>query len=98
MDTSFIKGIIPPILTPIKEDESLDEQALRNLIEFIIEGGCSGILAFGSNGEFYMMEEDEMEAALVVMLDQIAGRIPLYMGVGNIRTSKCIRLAQMGVR
>jgi 4-hydroxy-tetrahydrodipicolinate synthase len=98
MDTSFIKGIIPPILTPIKEDESLDEQALRNLIEFIIEGGCSGILAFGSNGEFYMMEEDEMEAALEVMLDQIAGRIPLYMGVGNIRTSKCIRLAQMGVR
>ncbi len=98
MDTSFIKGIIPPIVTPIKEDETLDEAALRNLIDFIIEGGCSGILAFGSNGEFYMMEEEEMERALAVMLDQVDGRVPLYMGVGNIRTSKCIRLAQMGAR
>ncbi len=96
MDTSFIKGIIPPIVTPIKEDETLDEAALRNLIDFIIEGGCSGILAFGSNGEFYMMEEEEMERALAVMLDQVDGRVPLYMGVGSIRTSKCIRIAQMG--
>ncbi|ADY12554.1 dihydrodipicolinate synthase family protein [Sphaerochaeta globosa] len=98
MDTSFIKGIIPPIVTPITEDESLDEQALRNLIDFVIEGGCSGVLAFGSNGEFYMMEEDEMERALSVIMDQTAGRVPVYMGVGSIRTSKCIRLAQMGVR
>jgi 4-hydroxy-tetrahydrodipicolinate synthase len=98
MDTSFIKGIIPPIVTPITEDESLDEQALRNLIDFVIEGGCSGVLAFGSNGEFYMMEEDEMERALSVIMDQTAGRVPVYMGVGSIRTGKCIRLAQMGVR
>ncbi|NLE14759.1 MAG: dihydrodipicolinate synthase family protein [Spirochaetales bacterium] len=96
MDTSFIKGIIPPIVTPIKEDETLDEAALRRLIDFVIEGGCSGILAFGSNGEFYMMEEDEMERALSVMMDQAAGRVPVYMGVGNIRTTKCIRLARMG--
>ena len=65
MDTSFIKGIIPPIVTPIKEDETLDETALRRLIDFVIEGGCSGILAFGSNGEFYMLEEDEMERAQI---------------------------------
>ncbi|NLE15752.1 MAG: dihydrodipicolinate synthase family protein [Spirochaetales bacterium] len=96
MDTSFIKGIIPPIVTPVKEDETLDEAALRKLIDFIIEGGCSGILAFGSNGEFYMMEEEEMERALSVMLDQAGGRVPVYMGVGSIRTSKCIRIARMG--
>jgi len=98
MDTAFIKGIIPPIVTPIKDDESLDELSLRNLVDFVIEGGCSGILAFGSNGEFYMMEEDEMEAALTVMIDQGRGRVPIYMGIGAIRTSKCIRLAKMGVR
>ncbi len=98
MDSSFIKGIIPPIVTPVKEDESLDEQALRNLIDFVIGGGCSGILAFGSNGEFYMMEEEEMERALSVVMDQVAGRVPVYMGVGSIRTSKCIRLAGMGVK
>ncbi|MGH0054607.1 MAG: dihydrodipicolinate synthase family protein [Sphaerochaetaceae bacterium] len=98
MDTSFIKGIIPPILTPITEDERIDEGSLRHLVDFVIEGGCSGILAFGSNGEFYMMEEAEMEEALGIMVDQSAGRVPLYMGVGAIRTSKSVRLARMGVR
>jgi 4-hydroxy-tetrahydrodipicolinate synthase len=98
MDTSFIKGIIPPIVTPITEDEKVDEASLRRLVDYVIEGGCSGILAFGSNGEFYMMEEAEMEEALKIMVDQCAGRVPIYMGVGAIRTSKCVRLARMGVR
>lgn len=98
MDTSFIKGIIPPILTPITESEKVDEIALRSLVDFVIEGGCSGILAFGSNGEFYMMEEDEMAEALAILMDQVAGRVPVYMGIGAIRTSKCIRLAKMGVK
>jgi len=98
MDTSFIKGIIPPILTPITADEKVDEQALRSQVDFLIEGGCSGILAFGSNGEFYMMEEDEMAEALAILMDQVAGRVPVYMGIGAIRTSKCIRLAKMGVK
>ncbi|WP_319757133.1 dihydrodipicolinate synthase family protein [uncultured Sphaerochaeta sp.] len=98
MDTSFIKGIIPPIVTPITEDEKVDEASLRKVVDFVIEGGCSGILAFGSNGEFYMMEEAEMEEALGIMVEQCAGRVPVYMGVGAIRTSKCVRLARMGVR
>ena len=98
MDTSFIKGIIPPIVTPITEDEKVDEASLRKVVDFVIEGGCSGILAFGSNGEFYMMEEGEMEEALGLTVEQCAGRVPIYMGVGAIRTSKCVRLARMGVR
>lgn len=98
MNTDFIKGIIPPLVTPITADEKIDEQALRNIVDFVIEGGCSGILAFGSNGEFYMMEESEMEQALTIIIDQVDGRVPVYMSVGAIRTSKCIRLAKMGVR
>ncbi|MBI9093948.1 MAG: dihydrodipicolinate synthase family protein [Sphaerochaeta sp.] len=98
MDTSFIKGIIPPIVTPIRSDEKIDEEALRRLVDFVIDGGSSGILAFGSNGEFYMIEEDEMERGLSIIVDQASARVPVYMGVGAIRTSKCIRIAQMGVR
>ncbi len=46
-----------------------------------------------------MMEEAEMEEALRIMVEQCAGRVPIYMGVGGaIRTSKCVRLARMGVR
>jgi 4-hydroxy-tetrahydrodipicolinate synthase len=96
METYFIKGIIPPIVTPITADEKIDESALRDHIDFMIAGGISGILAFGSNGEFYMLEEDEMEVILKIIMDQIRNRLPVYMGVGAIRTSKCIRLAQLG--
>jgi 4-hydroxy-tetrahydrodipicolinate synthase len=99
--TGFIKGIIPPIITPImmnEKDEKVDEAALRAHIDWMMAGGISGILAFGSNGEFYMLEEDEMEAILKMIIDQVKGRLPVYMGVGAVRTSKCVRLARMGVR
>jgi len=95
MDTTFIKGIIPPIVTPVTQEEAIDEKALRNQIDFMIEGGISGLLAFGSNGEFYMLSEQEMAEGLQIMLNQVAGRIPVYMGIGAIRTSTCVRLAQM---
>jgi 4-hydroxy-tetrahydrodipicolinate synthase len=98
MKTDFIKGIIPPIITPINNDEKFDEKAYREHLDFMISGGISGVLVFGSNGEFYMLEEDETEQILKITLDHIKGRIPVYMGIGAIRTSKCIRLAQMGAR
>ncbi|MDR1862294.1 MAG: dihydrodipicolinate synthase family protein [Treponema sp.] len=98
MNTDFIKGIIPPIITPITADEKPDERALRDHIDYMIAGGISGILAFGSNGEFYMLEEDEMESILKIIIDQVRDRVPVYMGVGAIRTSKCIRLARLGLR
>ena len=95
MDTSFIKGIIPPILTPIDENERVDEARMRRQVEFVIRGGVHGILAFGSNGEFYMLEEDETRRALEIMISQTAGRVPVYCGIGAIRTQKCVRIAQM---
>lgn len=97
IDTSFIKGIIPPIAIPLDANENFDEKRLRKHVDFVIDNGVSAILAFGSNGEFYMQEESEMKDILDVMVDQTAGRVPIFMGVGAIRTSKCVRLAQMGI-
>ena len=95
MDTSRIKGIIPPILTPIDENERVDEARMRKQVEFVINGGVHGILAFGSNGEFYMLEEDETHRTLDIMLSQAAGRVPVFCGIGAIRTQKCVRIARM---
>ena len=47
MNTDFIKGVIVPILTPINENEFIDEAKLREQVNYVIEGGVSGILAFG---------------------------------------------------
>ena len=59
VDKSLIKGVVVPILTPIDENERIDEAKLRSQVDYVIEGGVLGILAFGSNGEFYMVEEDQ---------------------------------------
>ncbi len=98
MKTDYIKGVIVPIITPIDENEKINEAELRNQVDYIINGGLHGILAFGSNGEFYQIEEDEMERGLSIMVDQAAGRVPVYFGMGAINTRKCIRLAQMAVK
>ena len=98
MNTEFIKGVVVPIITVIDEDERIDEQGMRDQVEYVIRGGMQGILAFGSNGEFYQVEEDEMERGLKIMVDQAAGRVPVYFGIGAINTKKCIRLAQMAVK
>ena len=95
MDKSLIKGVVVPILTPIDENEKIDEKKLRSQVDYVIEVGVSGILAFGSNGEFYMVEEDEMERGLEIMISQSSNRVPVYFGIGAISTKKCVRLARM---
>jgi len=95
MNTEFLKGVIVPIITPIDKNELIDEKALREQVDYVIEGGILGVLAFGSNGEFYVIEEDEMERGLKIMVDQAAGRVPVYFGIGAIGTKKCVRLAKM---
>ena len=97
VDKSLIKGVVVPILTPIDENERIDEAKLRSQVDYVIEGGVLGILAFGSNGEFYMVEEDEMERGLEIMISQTNGRVPVYFGIGAISTKKCVRLAKMAV-
>ncbi len=98
MDKSLIKGVVVPILTPIDENERIDEEKLRSQVDYVIEGGVLGILAFGSNGEFYMVEEDEMERGLEIIISQSNGRVPVYFGIGAISTKKCVRLAKMAIK
>ena len=98
MNTEFIKGVIEPIITTIDEDEKIDEAKMRAQVDYVIDGGLQGILAFGSNGEFYQIEEDEMERGFQIIVDQAAGRVPVYFGIGAINTKKCVRLAKMAVK
>ena len=97
ISTDFIKGVIVPIITPIDAEERIDEARLRRQVDFVIEGGLHGILAFGSNGEFYQLEEDEMRRGLQIIVEQAEGRVHVYFGIGAINTKKCCRLAKMAV-
>ena len=46
-----LKGIIPPMITPLKENGELDDEGLERLIEHLISGGVHGIFLLGSSGE-----------------------------------------------
>ena len=90
-----IKGIIPPIVTPMNEDESVNEKELRNQVNRQIKGGIHGLFPFGTNGEGYTLNEKEKEEVLSIVIDETKGRVPVYAGTGCISTKDTIRQSQM---
>ena len=95
MNLSALKGVIVPMITPCDKEELIDEVKFREQVDYVIEGGVTGVLLFGSNGEFYVIEEDEMERGLKMAVNQAKGRVPIFFGIGAISTKKCCRLAKM---
>ena len=90
MDTGFIKGVIPPIVTPTDSEERVNEPVLRRIVDHVIAGGVHGILSLGSNGEFFGLEREEQEKAAAIVIDQTAGRVPVYFGIASITTRECL--------
>jgi 4-hydroxy-tetrahydrodipicolinate synthase len=95
MDTSFIRGVIPPIITPVDDKERVDERCLRRMVDHVIAGGVHGVFALGSTGEFFGLDFEEMRRAVRITVDQAAGRVPVYAGIGAISTRECVRIAAM---
>jgi len=90
-----IKGIIPPILTPMNEDESINYQELRAQVDRLIGGGVHALFPFGTNGEGYILTGEEKKAVLETVIDQTAGRVPVYAGTGCISTKETIAQSKM---
>ena len=90
-----IKGIIPPIITPMNEDETINETELRNQVNRQIRGGVHGLFPFGTNGEGYILSEAEKEQVLSIVIDETKGRVPVYAGTGCISTKDTIRQSRM---
>ena len=90
-----LKGIISPILTPMHADESINVEELRNEVERMISNGIHGIFPFGTNGEGYILSAEEKKTVLEVVVDQTAGRVPIYAGTGAISTKETIAQSKM---
>lgn len=89
MDTDFIHGVIPPIVTPTDAHDRVKENVLRDIVDHVIAGGVHGILALGSNGEFFGLEREEQERAAAIVMAQSSARVPVYYGIGDITTRAC---------
>lgn len=89
-----IKGIIVPILTPMHEDETVNYEELVNQIERLIAAGVHGIFVFGTNGEGYILDEEEKAEIIRVAVKAVRGRVPVYAGTGCVSTRDTIRMSR----
>lgn len=78
-----LQGIITPIITPLHEDFSLDEQSLERLIDHIIAGGVHGIFVLGTTGEFASLSMDLKLQLLQKTKEFTAGRVPVMAGISS---------------
>lgn len=90
-----IKGIIPPIITPMNDDESINVAELRNQVNRLIDGGVHALFPFGTNGEGYILNDQEKELVLKTVIEETNGRVPVYAGTGCISTKDTIRMSKM---
>lgn len=83
-------GVIPPIITPIDENEHVDEKALRDLINGCIENGIHAIFVCGSNGECLALTQEQRNRAIEIALDECKGRVPCIAGCMDSSTERVI--------
>ncbi len=85
-----IKGCGTAIVTPFKQDQSLDEAALRRLVEFQITNGVDFLVACGTTGESVTLSEDEQARVVEITIEAAAGRVPVLAGAGGYNTRENI--------
>ncbi len=87
---SMLSGTGVAIITPFKNDFSIDFEALSTLIDYIIEGGVNFIVTLGTTGETPVLSSSEKKQIVDFAAKHINGRIPLVVGIGGNDTASII--------
>src|SRR5438132_10571653 len=90
-----IRGIIPPVATPMQANEDLDLPRLKWFIDHLIENGVHGVFVLGTNSEFYALDETEKQAVIATAVEHVRGRVPVFAGTGAESTREAVRLTKM---
>ncbi|MBR1828946.1 MAG: 4-hydroxy-tetrahydrodipicolinate synthase [Atopobiaceae bacterium] len=101
MDMSNLTGSIVALVTPFKEDKSVDWEALDRLINFHLENDTDAILVLGTTGESSTMTDREDFEVAKFVIDHVAGRVPVIGGSGSNSTAeslnKSLGLVERGI-
>ncbi|MDE3176492.1 MAG: dihydrodipicolinate synthase family protein [Pseudomonadota bacterium] len=89
------EGVIPPVTTPFNADLSIDRAGYGVMIEHLIAAGVDGIIIGGTTGEYYAQTSDERVSLIKLGREIIAGRVPMIVGVGAIRTEDCMAYGEV---
>ena len=92
LDHTF-QGIIPPMITPLNADFSLDIDHTEKLIEHLIEGGVNGIFILGTTGEFAGLSGDVKSDLIRLTCRQVKGRVSVLVGITDCSFVESLDLA-----
>jgi 4-hydroxy-tetrahydrodipicolinate synthase len=90
-DLVMFTGSIVAIVTPFRND-SIDEEKLRELVEFQIENGTDGIVPCGTTGEASTLDYDEHDRVIEIVVQQANKRVPVIAGTGSNSTKEAIEM------
>jgi 4-hydroxy-tetrahydrodipicolinate synthase len=87
-----LEGVFTALITPFNKDESIDEEALRELVEFQIKEGIAGLVPMGTTGESPTLSHGEHIRVIEIVIDQAQGRVPIIAGTGSNSTQEAVEL------
>ncbi len=94
MNSWALRGIIPPVITPLRGDDLLDEAGLEKLIEYLLAGGVSGLFVSGTTGEGPALSYHTRRAMIRRTAALVAGRVPVLAGLLDSAYPEMIALAR----
>ena len=89
-----LKGIIPPLVTPLAGRDTLDGQGFERLIERVITGGVHGIFILGTTGEAPSLSYRLRREVIHLVCKQVNGRIPVLVGITDTSSVESVNLAE----
>ncbi|WP_423128632.1 dihydrodipicolinate synthase family protein [Gaoshiqia sp. Z1-71] len=88
-----LKGIVPPLVTPLTDNDTLDVAGLERLIEHVIQGGVHGIFLLGTTGEFASLSYKVREELIRLSCRFVNGRVPVMVGISDSAFTESLNLA-----
>ncbi|MFB6122290.1 MAG: dihydrodipicolinate synthase family protein [Haloferacaceae archaeon] len=92
-DPLSLRGVVPPVVTAFRDDESVDYDATAAHARFVVDAGCHGVLPLGTNGEFPLLAPDERRRVVDAVVDAV-DEVPVVPGVGAPSTVETVRQAE----
>ena len=93
-EISTLSGCGTALVTPFKEDLSIDEAALRKFVEFQISEGIDFLVPCGTTGESPTLTDNEHRRVVEIVVEEARGRVPVIAGAGGNNTAHIIKLAR----
>ena len=98
MHPELTRGVYAAMITPMRENESVNIDELHRQIERFVDAGINALYCLGTSGEFYALTPDERLTVMKETLAHAQGTLPVCVGVGSVTTRETARFAQEAER